>query len=59
MMGSMLCRARGANTPAHRSRAEEIVNLKARYAPRAEGFHCWNEKAATAPVLLAQFGSLP
>ena len=24
-----------------------------------EGFHCWNEKAATAPVLLAQFGSLP
>ena len=59
MMGSMLCRARGSNTQGHLSRAEEIVNLKAHYAPRAEGFHCWNEKAATAPVLLAQFGSAP
>jgi len=59
MRGDMLCRARGANTPGHLSRAEEIVDLKARYAPRADGFHCWNENAMTAPVLLAQFGSLP
>jgi len=60
MMGDMLCRARGSNTVGHLSRAEEIRALKAHYADRnVEGFHCWNEKAATAPVLLAQFGSLP
>jgi hypothetical protein len=59
MRGDMLCPARGANTPGHLSRAEEIVDLNARYAPRADGFHCWNENATTAPVLLAQFGSLP
>jgi len=53
-MGDMLCRARGSNTIGHLSRAEEIVALKAHYAGRnVEGFHCWNEKAATAPVLLA------
>lgn len=60
MLGDMLCRARGSNTVGHLSRAEEIKALKAHYADRnVEGFHCWNEKAATAPVLLAQFGSLP
>jgi hypothetical protein len=60
MMGDMLCRARGSNTIGHLSRVEEIKALKAHYADRnVEGFHCWNEKVTTAPVLLAQFGSPP
>jgi hypothetical protein len=36
-----------------------VLSGRARYAPRTDGFYCWNEQAATATVLLAQFGSLP
>jgi hypothetical protein len=40
MMGNMLCRNRGRNSAGHVSAVEELENLKARYAPAEQAFHC-------------------